>query len=397
MALLAPLRALHALDFGVFLFWFFVVSATLLAAASFRGERKRAEYVCSRLAESRPEFTPRVALIVPVKGRDEGLKENLASLATLDYPNYALTVVARAAADIPPGVLPSGVRVVFAGSNGDDTGEKVQNLLAAVRSTRKPTDVLAFADSDGRAGPGWLRALVTPLEDLGVGASTGYRWYAPDPPSFWPLVRSVWNAAIAGGFGPGDNRFAWGGAMAIRKTTFDEARVTEFWEGSVSDDYGLTDAVKAAGLTVAFAPGAMVASTDRTTAAEFFSWARRQLTIARVHDPRLWWTALAAHMIYCGAMAAAVLAIANGRTAAEWALVVQLGLGMLKGANRATLAKAELPAFQSWFDRYGWVHSIWVPFVTWIWLVTLIGSAFGNTIEWRGNRYLLTRERAAKL
>ncbi|MSV28948.1 MAG: glycosyltransferase [Bryobacterales bacterium] len=381
----------------MFLFWFFVVSATLLAAASFRGERKRAEYVCSRLAAEPLESTPRVTLIVPVKGHDDGLKENLASLAALDYPNYSLTVVARSAADIPPGVIPSGSRVVLAGGTDGNTGEKIQNLLAAVRSTRKRMDILAFADSDGRAGPGWLRALVAPLEDPAVGASTGYRWYAPDPPSFWTLVRSVWNAAIAGGFGPGDNRFAWGGAMAIRKTTFDDARVPDFWKGSVSDDYGLTDAVKSAGLTVAFAPGAMVASTDRTTAAEFFPWARRQLTISRIYNPRLWWTALAAHVIYCGAMAAAVIAIANGHAAAEWALVIQLGLGMLKGANRATLAKAELPAFQTWFERYSWVHSIWVPLVTWIWLVTLVSSAFGNTIEWRGNRYLLAREKATKL
>ncbi len=381
----------------MFLFWFFVVSATLLAAASFRGERKRAEYVCSRLAAEPVESTPRVALIVPVKGHDDGLKENLASLAALDYPDYSLIVVARSASDIPPGVVPPGARVVLAGGSDGHTGEKIQNLLAAVRSTRKPFDVLAFADSDGRAGPGWLKALVAPLEDPAVGASTGYRWYAPDPPSFWALVRSVWNAAIAGGFGPGDNRFAWGGAMAIRKTTFDDARVPDFWKGSVSDDYGLTNAVKSAGLTVAFAPGAMVASTDRTTAAEFFPWARRQLTITRIYNPRLWWTALAAHVIYCGAMAAAIIAIENGHSAAEWALVIQLGLGMLKGANRATLAKAELPAFNAWFERYGWVHSIWVPLVTWIWLVTLVSSAFANTIEWRGNRYLLTRERAAKL
>jgi len=31
-----------------------------------------------------------------------------------------------------------------------------------------------------------------------------------------------------------------------------------------------------------------------------------------------------------------------------------------------------------------------VPLATWIWLIVLLASAFGNQIEWRGNRYRLT-------
>lgn len=371
------------------LFWFFAGSATLLALISLRGERTRAAFVCERLAAPPQEHVPSVLLIVPVKGNDCGLKENLASLASLDYPDYRLIITAHSAADIPPGVLPDRAALVLAGGQDPNTSEKIQNLQAAIRTTRRHYDVLAFADSDGRVERGWLRALVAALDAPGVGASTGYRWYVPDPPTFWSLVRGVWDAAIAGGFGPGDARFAWGGAMAIRHETFHETRVPDFWRGSISDDYGLTRAVKAAGLTVAFAPGAVTATPGRTTAGEFFAWARRQLTITRVYNPKLWYAALAAHVIYCGAMAAAAAAIINGRSAAEWALVVQLGIGMLKGANRATLAKAELPSFHSWFERYSWVHAIWVPLVTWIWLATLLSSAFGNAITWRGRRYRL--------
>ena len=93
---------------------------------------------------------PPATVIVPVKGYDEGLRENLAALAALDYPDYELIVTAHSAGDIPPDVLPARVRVVLA--NGTDSGasEKIQNLLAAVRASRKRTQVLAFADSDGR-------------------------------------------------------------------------------------------------------------------------------------------------------------------------------------------------------------------------------------------------------
>ena len=62
---------------------------------------------------------------------------------------------------------------------------------------------------------------------------------------------------------------------------------------------------------------------------------------------------------------------------------------MLKGLNRATLAKAALPEHEAWFKRHSWVHAIWVPLATWVWLIALLSSAFARSIEWRGRRYSL--------
>jgi hypothetical protein len=294
-------------------------------------------------------------------------------------------------------VLPARVRVVLAHAKEPGTGEKVLNLRTAVRFARKDSRLFAFADSDGRVSRTWLRALAAPLvpsmADGGVGASTGYRWFAPEPPDFWSLMRSVWDAVIGGTYGPGSNAFAWGGSMAIRRETFFAIHVPDFWRDTVSDDYALSEAVRRAGLRIVFAPGAMVVSTDRTGGRAFLAWARRQLTITRVYRPRLWWTALLAHIFYCGGMAAAIVASIQGSRGAEWLLIAQLSPGMLKGANRATLAKAELPECKAWFDRHAWVHTLWVPLATWIWLIVLVASAFGNRIEWRGNRYRLKARR----
>jgi ceramide glucosyltransferase len=381
----------------VFWFWFFAGPALVLAFLSLRGERKRAAYVAGQLAESLPPYItgdlPPATVIVPVKGNDPGLRENLAALAAQDYPDYELIVVAHCAVDIPPGVLPARVRVVLAHAEEPSTGEKVLNLRTAVRFARRDSLVYAFADSDGRVSRAWLRALAAPLlrstPDAQVGASSGYRWFAPEPPDFWSLMRSVWDAVIGGTFGPGSNAFAWGGSMAIRRETFHAIRVPEFWRDTVSDDYALSDAVDRAGLRIVFAPGAIAVSTDRIGGRAFLAWARRQLTITRVYRARLWWTALGAHIFYCGGMAAAIAASIQGHRGAEWVLLAQLSPGMLKGANRATLAAAELPEYKAWFDRHAWVHTIWVPLATWIWLIVLLASAFGNQIEWRGNRYSL--------
>jgi cellulose synthase/poly-beta-1,6-N-acetylglucosamine synthase-like glycosyltransferase len=281
-------------------------------------------------------------------------------------------------------------------ANGTDSGasEKIQNLLAAVRASRKRTQVLAFADSDGRVTKGWLRALVAPLAEPGVGASTGYRWFLPDPPDFWSLLRGVWDAVAAGTLGAGDNRFVWGGATAIRKELFFDARVPEFWEDALTDDLTLSQAVHAADLSIAYAPGALTPCLEHTTAAVFFPWIRRQMALTRLYAPRLWWTGLIAHIFYCGGMAASVIASIRGNRFAEWALIAQLSPGMLKGLNRATLAKAALPEYEAWFKRHSWVHAIWVPLATWVWLIALVLSGLARTIEWRGRRYALKRTKA---
>jgi len=405
----------------VFWYWLLAGPALLLAVLSLRSERKRAAYVARRLSEA-SEYLPPASVIVPVKGEDEGLRENLTALASLDYPDYELLVVARTAADIPPGVLPAQVKIVLAhGAGGHAAGkvqhfswgaqscpqppfragppgptvphtaEKVQNLQAAVKAVRKRSQILAFADSDIRVTRGWLRALAAPLAEPGVGAATGYRWFIPRPPTFWALMRGVWDAVVAGTLGPGDNRFAWGGAMAIRKETFLEARVAAYWRNTLSDDYALSAAVHAAGLAIAYAPGALAPCLDHITAAGFFRWMRRQLAIARVYNPRQWWPALVAHVFYCGGMAASVVAAAKGYRLAELALGVQLFAGMWKGFHRAALAKAALPEYAAWFRRHAWVFTVWVPLATWVWLVGLAASAFGNSIEWRGYRYGLKR------
>jgi GT2 family glycosyltransferase len=377
---------------------FFVLTALalLLGILSLRGDRATGIYVVESLdALGRKDGDgcqwPPATVIVPVKGADEGLRENLASLAALDYPDYELIVTVRSADDIPPSVLPERARVVIAGDGDPSTGEKINNLVAAVQAARADSEVFAFADSDGAVQPRWLKALVLGLEQENAGASTGYRWHLPAPPDFWSLARSSWNAVIAGGFHPGDNRFAWGGAMAMRRAAFERLRIMERWRGAISDDYKLSEAVHQAGLRIIYAPGALVVSNDHTTAGEFLRWIKRQMIITRIYYPRLWWLGLAAHLVYCAAMVAAVwVAATPGHWLwGEYALVAQLSLGMLKGTNRTAIAKVALPEYETWLKRHGWVLTWWVPFATWLWLYSFLASASSSTIEWRGRRYKL--------
>lgn len=372
------------------MFWILVVPAILLAFLSLRGDGKRAAYAAQRLSEPSAHLPP-ASVIVPVKGPDEGLRENLAALAALDYPDYELIVVAHRAEDIPPGVLPEHVRVVLAGNRDEITGDKVLNLIAAVRATRRRSEIFAFADSDGRVPAGWLRALAEPLAEARVGAVTGFRWHAPDPAGFWSMCRSLWNAVAFGTFGAGDCRFAWGGAMAMRKETFFDVRMLEVWKGAVSDDYALAAAVHHAGLQIAWAPGATVPAFDHAGALELFGWIRRQMLVTRVHAPAIWWPALVAHVIYAIGMLACLAAGLRGYVWAWPALAAQLAPGMIKGRRRARVAQACLPELNDWFQRHAWVFTWGTPLGTWLWMAALLLSAGGHTVRWRGRKYKLRR------
>jgi hypothetical protein len=278
---------------------------------------------------------------------------------------------------------------VVAGPPPEGTGEKVHNLLRAVEQARFESEVFAFADSDAQVAPGWLGRLVEPLRDERVGASTGFRWYFPENGGFWPVMRSVWDSTIAGAMRPDGKNFAWGGSMALRRETFESAKVAEYWQGAVSDDYRLTHAMEDAGLAVRYAPGAMAATTGQCTREEFLSWAVRQLKITRVYRRNLWIAGLIAHVVYCGAMVLSLAAAAMGDLIGLGALVVTTLPGMAKGAMRGYCGRLMFPEREEWFDRHGGEYFWWTPVATWIWLYAFLGSAGSKVIRWRGYVYEL--------
>ncbi len=230
-----------------------------------------------------------------MRGLDPGLEENLDAYLSLDYADYQVAFVTdrkddpsfevaqRASArypDVPCRVLVAGGAV--------GRGQKVHNLLHALAELREQDRVLVFGDSDIRPGPSWLRDLVEPLADPQVGASTGFRWHVPVDGGPASVLRSVWNAGIASLMTGGRPPFAWGGAMAIRRETFDAAGIRERWQGALSDDYVVTSAVEDLGLTIRFEPRSLSFTYADCSMRELLDWSFRQLAITRVYRPVLW-------------------------------------------------------------------------------------------------------------
>jgi cellulose synthase/poly-beta-1,6-N-acetylglucosamine synthase-like glycosyltransferase len=359
-----------------------------------------------RLGSHAGFYAPVTAVICPCKGNELGLEDNLKAITQFDYPSYeiyfslatsldpALKVVERVkAASKRP------VHIVIAGPP-EECGEKVYNLRRAVEAL--PADkfeVIVFTDSDVRLNRGWLTKLVAPLQDVRIGATTAYRWIIPSRSigqgGFASAMASAWNAAVATMLGKEKDNFCWGGGTAIRRKTFDDAQVLEFWSGAVSDDFALTRALNEAGKPIVFCPECLAATPHPWTGTELLEFTTRQVVITRVYSTRMWALGMVSHLAYSLTLIYAFIVILTAMIGSDpWgqlalmALVAPL-LAAMKGAMRTIAVSEVLPEWKAKLQEWGWAWMALAPIVPFLFSWNFIQSLLTKKIRWRGIRYEL--------
>lgn len=388
-------------------FYFFSALLLLQSLLSLRGGFRYLKHFRRELALAPPDYAPRATVVVPCRGLDQNLDENLAALFRQDYPDYEIVFVADSAAD--PALEAAGdvaarltpersavrrVRAVVAG-RASGRGQKVHNLIAAVRAADPSSEALVFVDTDARPRAGWLRSLVAPLADNGTGAATGYRWFVPYGNGLASHLRSVWNASIASALG-GDVRrnFCWGGSTAIRRATFDRLDVLDEWRGALSDDFALTRAVRRAGLAIEFVPRCLTASHGDCDAAELFEFTTRQLKITRVYAPHLWRVVLVSNLLFTAVFFGG-LALVAARAATGFSFAAPLAVLaaiFVAGSSKAALRlravslalEGDAPRAADWLAHL----ALW-PLTSALFAWNALAAALSRRIAWRGIRYEL--------
>jgi cellulose synthase/poly-beta-1,6-N-acetylglucosamine synthase-like glycosyltransferase len=346
-------------------------------------------------------YSPHVALYCPVKGAEPGFEQNISALLSLDYPDYEIFFTMASAADPARKIIERlaaatkrKTHIVIAGQP-NDCGEKVNNLREAVRKAAAGFDVYVFADSDGRPGRGWLTRLVAPLADSNLGAVTTFRWLFPQTGGFWSALASAWNAPAATYLGEHHRNFCWGGGTAIRRERFEQSNAMEFWGGSVSDDYSLTEALRQSNLPILFAPECMVPTMFDCDAAGLFEFTNRQIIITRVYQSRLWALGGLAHALYCGAVLMGVgIFIGNLITGATAIQILLLALAppvlsMGRGVLRLAAIVEVLPEWKTKLLADGWIWTFLAALAPFLALWNTLVALFSRQIRWRGVRYEL--------
>lgn len=344
-------------------------------------------------------FLPPVALILPVRGLDEGFDENVRALLSQSYPRYRLLVAADNSSDPAAARIETIARdyprvpVSTILSDPSPLGGKVNALRSALGHLRPEDEVVVFADSDIRPPMDWLRQLVQPLADSTVGVATGFRWYVPPRPTFWGLVRAEWNAISANVLFDPRRSFAWGGSCALRNDGLPGFRLEERWRGVLSDDLVLTQAVREAGLKIAYAPAALVPTYEGANRATCMEWCLRQMTMATLYLPVVRRYAIAAFSVFNGSI---LLGVACLALAALWGVAYLIPAALFLAPLPVTVAKASLrrralfsgvPTVASAWNVSRWRSAVAAIAVPWVMASGLLRTRRPTTIRWRGHIY----------
>ncbi|HEV7905943.1 MAG TPA: glycosyltransferase family 2 protein [Pyrinomonadaceae bacterium] len=396
-------------------FYYFFASLLLLQALiSLRGGVRYLSYFRRELSKPRPGYAPYASVIVPCRGLDQNLHDNLRALCHQDYPAFeiifvvdsaqdpALEVVERVRAERGSAVSAVQTRVLVSGE-AKACGQKVHNLIAGVGATNERSEVFVFVDTDAQPRRDWLRTLVAPLADGRTGAATGYRWFIPSnksaaPHKFASHLRVVWNASIASALGENSRaNFCWGGSTAIRRTTFAELDMTGRWRGALSDDFALTRALQDARLPIHFVPRCLVASHEDCGWRELFEFTTRQLKITRVYAPRLWRIVLISNLLFVavfyGGFALAASRLWRGLPAAALPLAFVAAVYALGSVKALLRLRAVALAFEAEHKirrapTLAAHLSLW-PLASALFLYNALAAAFSRRISWRGINYEL--------
>ena len=390
----------------MWIFYFFAAIVIWLGIQSLISGYRFLSYVRREIDKPLGTFTPRVSIIAPCRGVDQGLRENLKALFLQQYPAFEIIFVTDSADDPSLEVINElrnefenstqlRSRTVVAGS-AVDCGQKVHNLRAAILEADPLSDAFVFVDSDARPCVNWLRSLVAPLENGEIGAATGYRWFIPKHGGFASNMRSVWNASIASALGErGDRNFCWGGSTAILRMTFERLDMRDQWRGALSDDFAMTRALQGVKLPIHFVPACLTAAADDCGIAELLEFTTRQLKITRVYAPHLWKAVLIGSTLFVsvffGGLTLAAVRAFWGRPFAYTLglLVVIFVLGTWKSLLRLRAVRIAVAGYDARDNKAALSHLLLWPLASALYLYNGICASFSRRIHWRGITYEL--------
>lgn len=326
---------------------------------------------------------PGISILKPLAGWDEGLEENLRSFFELDYPDCELLFgvapeSGRAANLIRklrleyPGV-PARVLTVEAAAGFNP---KVETLCELFRAARY--DVIVVSDSDVRVDPLTLAGIASDFADDRVGlVACPYRAIAGK--GCWSQLEAAgMNTEFLGGVLTArileGMKFAIGAFIAVRRSALEEIGGFERLLPYLADDFVLGQLVAASGRRVVLSGTIVEHRIGSQSFASSFEHRLRWSRSTRRSRPRGYWGQAFTYPIPL----AALLWIAVPKL---WPLAA---VAML--VRMITAACVNRWVFQQpYLTRLLWL----VPLQDAISFAAWVGGFFGDTIVWRGRKYIV--------
>jgi Glycosyl transferase family 21 len=340
-----------------------------------------------------PGVQPNVAVVLPVRGA-ANLARHLELLRAQQYRRYRIIASVESTSDPAFAILAAArsrpgppLEVVIAG-HAVDAGQKVWNQLAALARLEPDDEIVAFIDADTLPTPQWLLRLVNALNS-GPPLATGYRWMIPADGRWSSCCLAAANDAIAAlprGVLP--STIVWGGSVAAKRETLAAIRIKDFWQGAISDDLQMAEALRQAGL-LAYAPRHGLLLTPVSCGwREFLSFGVRQYRLVWIHQPKRWALAVACMWAPPVCLALSAPGLMKGAAAAWLAVVFIVALGELRGRIRRDIQRSLWPELDRAHDGRRWLAERWLRPVWWLaHALSAAAAPLTRTIDWAGIRY----------
>ena len=343
-----------------------------------------ARFFRRRPSAPRPDFTPPVSNLKPIRGADPDTYENFASLCRQDYPDYELLFCVSSTSDPAIPVIeklqrefPQRPIRIIVGSGRAGSNDKVAKLARLVGEASH--DVLVINDSDVRVSPDYLRTVVAPLSDPSIGAVTCFYASTGDR-TFTDRLQTI---GMMSDFFPGivvarqldGVKFALGTTIATTRAHLAAFGGYESLENRPADDLLVGRSIAGQGYTIELLPYTIGTVPDYASFRELVEKRLRWMVVMRHMRPWGHFGLLFTHSLpWC---CAAILAHPTPRVALAYlAAYAALRLAMtwllgIRGLKQRVLWKS-MPLIPVW-DA--------VAFAVWV------ASFQRSTIRWRGGDY----------
>ena len=338
--------------------------------------------------EKTSTYTPNTCVIVPCKGVEKNFKENVKAITNQDYNEYKVIFVTDSKDDPAYKTLKklfgknSKISVIDSEFIEGCSG-KISALINGIKKTGD-VEVYVFADSDILPHKKWLSVLVSYLNNEGVGATTGYRWYFPV--DLKSLFVSCWNMANSLSLFYSSYNFAWGGSTAIKKKLFDKLNIEEEWKKGFSDDLILTKTVKKAGYKIKFLPKCISESHVDGNIWGFIKWGTRQLTWVRWYFFSIWMISVIGAVALKIATIVGFVLLASGYIIPGLLMVSTIFFEIISGwiAHSTIRKNMGYPK-----ERFGssFSYAMMMPLVFFVLAYNNLASIFKTEIKWGGRSY----------
>ncbi len=335
------------------------------------------------------DFHPAITILKPICGLDNNTYENLASFCRQNYPAYqiifsvrdsedpAIVVIKRIINDFPKLDIQLVICDRIIGPN-----LKISNLANAVVGAKY--EILLLADSDIRVDRDYLQRVVQPLQDDDVGVVTClYRSLANGWVETFEAVGTTceFHAGVLAShqLESGIN-YAFGSTIVIKKQVLSIIGGFEVIADYLADDFQLGYLPTLAGYKTVLSDCIV---EHELNAISLTGAIKHQLRWARCIQVSRPWGYLGLIFTY-GIVASLMLLITTGGSSLAW-----LVLFIVWGTRLIMCWVVGVVYFQDpMTKKFFWIVPVYdlFRFIIWCW------SFVGNTIEWRGQQFKLSKD-----